>query len=103
MVGNMMVHWKNKGNIDVDTIRRITKQMWQAVAFIHSKSFVHRDIKGDNFLMDYSELDRPDNRIYLSDFGTVVEIGPDQRLSEKCGTKNYWSPEFYRRDYGLKV
>jgi len=64
---------------------------------------VHRDVKGDNFMMDLPEVENPANRIYLSDFGTVVELKEGERRKDKVGTKNYWSPEFYRMNYSLKV
>jgi casein kinase I homolog HRR25 len=36
------------------------------VEFVHSKSFLHRDIKPDNFLMG---LGRRANQVYVIDFG----------------------------------
>jgi len=77
--------------------------MWESIAFLHSRNFVHRDVKGDNFMMDLNEVEHPENRIYLSDFGTVVELKAGERKTQKCGTKNYWSPEFFKQNYGHKV
>lgn len=53
--------------------------------------------------METPSVDDLNNRIYLSDFGTVCDIARGQRLSGKCGTSNYWSPEFYDKNYGHKV
>jgi casein kinase 1 len=36
------------------------------VEYVHSKSFLHRDIKPDNFLMG---LGRRANQVYVIDFG----------------------------------
>lgn len=38
------------------------------IEFVHSKSFLHRDIKPDNFLMG---LGRRANQVYIIDFGLV--------------------------------
>ena len=40
--------------------------MLQRVEFIHSKQFLHRDIKPDNFLMGYG---KKSHRVYIVDFG----------------------------------
>merc|ERR1719277_1829797 len=54
-------------------------------------------------MMDLNEVEHPDNRIYLSDFGTVCELKAGERKTQKCGTKNYWSPEFFKQNYAHKV
>jgi serine/threonine protein kinase len=36
------------------------------VEYVHSKSFIHRDVKPDNFLMG---LGRRSNQVYVIDFG----------------------------------
>lgn len=28
---------------------------WQAVGFVHAKNCIHRDVKGDNFMMDFKD------------------------------------------------
>lgn len=103
MIQGMMAHWKKKGMIPMTAVRHLTKQMWDSIAFLHARNFVHRDVKGDNFMMDLNEVEHPDNRIYLSDFGTVVELKAGERKTQKCGTKNYWSPEFFKQNYAHKV
>jgi len=103
MIQGMMLHWKKKGMIPMTAVRHLTKQMWESIAFLHARNFVHRDVKGDNFMMDLNEVEHPDNRIYLSDFGTVVELKAGERKTQKCGTKNYWSPEFFKQNYAHKV
>jgi len=103
MIQGMMAHWKKKGMIPMTAVRHLTKQMWESIAFLHSRKFVHRDVKGDNFMMDRPEVEHEDNRIYLSDFGTVVELKAGERKTQKCGTKNYWSPEFFKQNYSHKV
>lgn len=103
LISGMLSHWDRKGMIPMDAVRDLTQQMWQAIAWIHSNSCVHRDIKGDNFMMDCPDLANKANRLYLSDFGTVCELKPGARLSSQVGTNNYWPPEMYKQNYGLKV
>jgi len=103
MIQGMMHYWKTKGMIPIGSMKYLTKQMWEAVAFVHGKNCVHRDIKGDNFMMDFKDVSDPKNRLYLSDFGTVCQLDEGQRLNQKCGTRNYWSPEMFKLNYGQKV
>lgn len=89
--------------LPMPVVGRLASQMYQALAWLHHNSCVHRDIKGDNFMMSSEAVEDPSNRIYLADFETVFQLRPGQRLSCKCGTELYWAPEFYEGDYGLKV
>eukprot|EP00429_Kryptoperidinium_foliaceum_P086215 CAMPEP_0176194440 /NCGR_PEP_ID=MMETSP0121_2-20121125/6002_1 /TAXON_ID=160619 /ORGANISM="Kryptoperidinium foliaceum, Strain CCMP 1326" /LENGTH=718 /DNA_ID=CAMNT_0017533187 /DNA_START=18 /DNA_END=2174 /DNA_ORIENTATION=- len=103
MIQGMMHYWKTKGMIPIAAMRYLTKQMWEAVGFVHAKNCIHRDVKGDNFMMDFKDVSDMSNRLYLSDFGTVCELAQGQRLNQKCGTRNYWSPELFKLNYGHKV
>jgi len=103
MIEGMQLHWKSKGMIPVSVCQNLTKMMFQSIDWLHQNNVVHRDIKGDNYLQDRREIEHPNCRIYLSDFGTVVEMPPGGRLKQRCGTKTYWAPEFYALNYGIKV
>eukprot|EP00897_Mesotaenium_endlicherianum_P006177 jgi/Mesen1/5588/ME000281S04651 len=48
------------------TVLMLADQLINRVEFVHSKSFLHRDIKPDNFLMG---LGRRANQVYIIDFG----------------------------------
>lgn len=48
------------------TVLMLADQMINRLEFIHSKSYLHRDIKPDNFLMG---LGRRSNQVYIIDFG----------------------------------
>jgi len=103
MIEGMQLHWKTKGIIPMPCIQNVSKMMFQGVDWLHQNNVIHRDLKGDNYLQDRKEVENPDTRIYLSDFGTVVDLQPNARLRQKCGTKTYWGPEFYALNYGAKV
>ncbi|WOL20395.1 casein kinase 1-like protein 2 isoform X2 [Canna indica] len=52
--------------LSLKTVLMLADQMINRVEFVHSKSFIHRDIKPDNFLMG---LGRRANQVYIIDFG----------------------------------
>ncbi|XP_051113889.1 casein kinase 1-like protein 1 isoform X2 [Andrographis paniculata] len=53
------------------TVLMLADQMINRVEFVHSKSFLHRDIKPDNFLMG---LSRRANQVYIIDFGLAKKF-----------------------------
>ncbi|OIT29253.1 PREDICTED: casein kinase 1-like protein 2 [Nicotiana attenuata] len=52
--------------LSLKTVLMLADQMINRVEFVHAKSFLHRDIKPDNFLMG---LGRRANQVYMIDFG----------------------------------
>mmetsp|Transcript_64066 Transcript_64066/g.206364 ORF Transcript_64066/g.206364 Transcript_64066/m.206364 type:complete len:756 (+) Transcript_64066:151-2418(+) len=105
MIEGMQAHWKNKGALPLLVISNVSRQMVESIAWLHKFKVVHRDVKGDNYLMSTRDIADPLCCIFLSDFGTVREVGedPTKRLTSKCGTKTYWAPEFYSQNYSLPV
>lgn len=103
MIDGLNRHWQRKDMLALSVVQNISKMVAQSVAYLHQHAVVHRDLKGDNFLMDLREIEDPSCRIFLSDFGTAVELRPEQRLSERCGTVLYWSPEFFDLNYSFAV
>ncbi|KAL8160883.1 hypothetical protein V2J09_012372 [Rumex salicifolius] len=52
--------------LSLKTVLMLADQMINRIEFLHTKSFLHRDIKPDNFLMG---LGRRANQVYVIDFG----------------------------------
>mmetsp|Transcript_1818 Transcript_1818/g.4558 ORF Transcript_1818/g.4558 Transcript_1818/m.4558 type:complete len:782 (+) Transcript_1818:74-2419(+) len=103
LIEGMQIHWKTKGKIPIMRMKHVGYQVSHAVAHLHSKSVVHRDVKCDNFLISVKDIVNPACKVYLSDFGTAIEIKAKDRLKETCGTKLYWPPEFFKKNYSFKV
>ena len=75
------------------TVRRIFRQLAEAVYYLHKHNIVHRDIKLDNILMQDGT-----KAIKLIDFGfSVVTTAAQPRLRIFCGTPSYMSPEIVRK------
>lgn len=55
-----------KGVFSLKTTMMLVTQMLKRIEFIHSRYFIHRDIKPDNFLMG---LGKNENKVYCIDFG----------------------------------
>lgn len=69
---------------------RIVRQIASALALVHDKGLVHRDIKPGNMLF------RDDGTAVLSDFGVAKELQLDSELTQSgiaVGSPAYSSPE----------
>jgi serine/threonine protein kinase len=83
----------DKGVLNVDDVRRVTREVADALAYAHERGVVHRDIKPDNILLDAST-----GRTMVTDFGIAraASEGEGGRLTATgmaIGTPAYMSPE----------
>eukprot|EP00037_Helgoeca_nana_P031314 m.398557 g.398557 ORF g.398557 m.398557 type:complete len:777 (-) comp28372_c0_seq10:45-2375(-) len=75
----------DEGSVDESTSRRYMLQVADALAFIHSRDFVHNDIKLENMLLSGRNLK-------LCDFGLAGRMG-ERRAGKPHGTMPYMAPE----------
>jgi serine/threonine protein kinase len=76
---------------EIGTVRRILREVADALHYAHRQGVVHRDIKPDNILIEQST-----GRAIVTDFGIARAAEGDQRLTVTgiaVGTPAYMSPE----------
>jgi len=81
------------GVLAVDEVRRITREVADALAYAHERGVVHRDIKPDNILLDAAT-----GRTMVTDFGIAravsdIDSGRLTATGMAIGTPAYMSPE----------
>lgn len=83
-------HRENGQSSDPTFVLRVVREIATALAYAHSKGFVHRDVKPDNILM------REDGSSALTDFGIARANDSATRMTRTgavIGTPHYMSPE----------
>ncbi|KIJ23536.1 hypothetical protein M422DRAFT_217509, partial [Sphaerobolus stellatus SS14] len=85
--GELYDYLIEKGRLSEEETRIIFGQLCLAVAYIHDKGVVHRDLKLENVLLDER------CRVKLSDFGFTREYERGSFLETWCGTTGYAAPE----------
>lgn len=76
----------------------MTRQLLEALTYIHSKDIVHRDIKPENILFE-----RESGSIKLIDFGIAVQKKKSNEvLNSRIGTAYYIAPEVLCKKYDEK-
>ena len=90
---NLGTHLTHTGAMPPVEVRRILREVADALAFAHHRNVIHRDIKPDNIL-----LDAESGRAMVTDFGIARALtdSGDSRLTATgmaIGTPAYMSPE----------
>ncbi len=90
---NLATRLQDHGAMDPGDVRRILREVADALAYAHKRNVVHRDIKPDNIL-----LDADSGRAMVTDFGIARALTDqgDSRLTATgmaIGTPAYMSPE----------
>ncbi len=96
----------SQGDTAVDTVGdiqasrssaiKICLPIARALAHLHSNGFIYRDLKPENILLENPKDDQFD-AIVLADMGFVSRCAKGEKISERCGTYRYMSPEVMNR------
>ncbi|KAG5724526.1 Serine/threonine-protein kinase MARK2 [Termitomyces sp. T112] len=85
--GELFDYLVEKGRLSEEETRLIFGQLCLAVAYLHERGIVHRDLKLENVLLDER------CRVKLGDFGFTREYEKGSFMETFCGTTGYASPE----------
>jgi len=88
--GELFDHLNSVVSISEKRVKRIMRQITEALVHCHNKGVVHRDIKPENILLDQ------DFNVKVTDFGFAKLLKPGERLYEVCGTPGYLAPELLK-------
>jgi len=90
------------GSIDFQQRLWIAASVADAIAYVHEKGIIHRDVKSANVLVDFDAAGNA-CAVKLSDFGLAklvqertVLAGGSRFSSKRCGTTGYMDPETVR-------
>ncbi|CAF0897205.1 unnamed protein product [Adineta steineri] len=87
--GDLQLALEVEGSLEEIQAIHVTKQVLEAVAFLHDNKIVHLDIKPQNILL----MEKwPSTQIKLCDFG-LSRVLTNQRLLEMSGTTDFLAPE----------
>nr|XP_033784796.1 serine/threonine-protein kinase 33 isoform X2 [Geotrypetes seraphini] len=90
---------QRKKHLSENETRHIIGSLASAIAYLHKKDIVHRDLKLENILIKNSEEDSAESselNIKVTDFGLAVRkggVGSESMLQATCGTPIYMAPE----------
>ena len=100
--GSLYSQLQEKGPLDLNATVKNTRQILEGVAYLHQQKIIHRDIKGQNVLIDIR------NNVKLADFGISKQLetlsSTQGAKTEGVGTFNWMAPEIIcGQEYGFKV
>mmetsp|Transcript_146249 Transcript_146249/g.257793 ORF Transcript_146249/g.257793 Transcript_146249/m.257793 type:complete len:426 (+) Transcript_146249:63-1340(+) len=91
--GELYTRVAKQGAIQEEEAAKGIHQILQAVAYLHEKGVIHRDIKLENLVYTDSSL----QCLKLIDFGLAARWDGRTPLSKRCGTPGYVAPEVWRK------
>ncbi len=77
--------------LDEENAKKIIRQVLKALAYCHSRSVTHRDIKLENIIVSKSGV------VKIIDFGFSTCISNEKKVKMFCGTPSYMAPEIVQK------
>ncbi|CAE7815622.1 fhkE [Symbiodinium sp. CCMP2592] len=93
--GDLLKNIINNGEFCEDHARRLFRDISEAVAYLHSRDVVHRDLKPDNVLLTNEDRSRCAPK--LADLGLAQLNARSTDSRTFCGTPHYFAPEVIRQ------
>ena len=87
--GSTLADELHDGPLPLERVATYGAALADALAYVHERGFVHRDVKPANVLIS------GDGRVHLADFGIarLVDSVHETRTGDVLGTPGYFSPE----------
>ena len=89
---------RNVGKFPEARVKEISGQVIGAIAYLHTRKILHRDLKLENVMLS-------EDRALLIDFGLSNFWQGGQEMKTHCGSADYAAPELIRGDvhYGPPI
>jgi serine/threonine protein kinase len=92
--GSLFEFVRQQGKLDVETTRKIFRQILAGVEYCHKHHIVHRDLKPENILLTDT------GQVKIADFGACRSFDNETDLMRtRCGTMIYGAPEVWHKPY----
>jgi serine/threonine protein kinase len=93
-----------QGSIGEGQVRWLMQQMLDGIAYLHSKTICHRDVKPHNYFL-MGPIAKSNVKVKLGDFGAAVRLPMGKLLKDQVGTPAFMAPEIHllpRRSQGYE-
>ncbi|KAK7204219.1 kinase-like domain-containing protein [Myxozyma melibiosi] len=102
--GDLMDYVTNYGPLDEPLAKVVTRQVLQALMYVHGLGISHRDIKPDNILLSKPGKQTPETvNVKVTDFGLAKLAESGTVLRTFCGTMSYLAPEVIKTREAAKT
>ena len=101
---NLEKELKKQGKFSLKTIKIILMQLNSILYLMHKNNIIHRDLKLENILIKYKNIQLNDFEVKLSDFGLSKHLENKNVTSTFCGTIINMAPEILEnKEYNYKI